>query len=224
VPALPPVPGTVKLQLHWTVGPDGNAMTVMHWGYTGSAPSASSISSWTVAINAAAALDLAPLIFSGNAYQGCTVTDIASNTGVQITAPAPTPGTRGGETLPAQCAVLLNKHIATRYRGGKPRSYVPFGQAGDLQGDENWSTTFISAVASGWANFTTALTNKTEGSTVFTSETAISYYQGYASPVTHPGGRVTQGSALRTGGPIIYPIVSTSVNPKPATQRRRLQR
>lgn len=223
-PALPNVPGVVKVQLHWQVGPDGTAQTVLHENYSGSAPSPTAITALAVAIAAAQGGHLvAPLCTNCKAL-GATVTDLASNTGAQGQGPISVPGTASPPFNAAQVAVLINHQIAVRYRGGKPRSYLPLGVQADLQDDETWKATSMNLFQSSWAAFVAAVTGITQGSTTLTGLCAVSYYQGYQDPVTHPGGRVTQALKLRPGGPVNYPITSSTVNPKPGTIRNRLQR
>jgi hypothetical protein len=224
MPALPPVPGCVKLNLHWQVGPDGNAQSVLHFSYTGSQPTQSAIAAWQVQINAAAAADFAPVMFTANQFIGSQVTDLASNTGNQGFTAAVVPGTRGGQTLAAQVATLVNKHINTRYRGGKPRTYLPWGQGGDLSNDETWTPAYVTAAANAYTTFIGAISNKTQAGTVFGQEVAVSYYSGFTVVTDPVTGRARNVPKLRTGGPVVYVITSSTVNPKPATLRARLQR
>jgi hypothetical protein len=210
--------------LSWQAGPGPIAQNVLHYSYSGTAPSATDLAGAATHLNSLIQTNFIPLLWTGNTYLGCQLTDLASNTGAQVTAPVTLAGTLGGQTLAAQVAVLFNYHIATKYRGGKPRSYMPLGQGGSLANDDTWTTAFQSSCTSAIGALIAGMTPYTSGGLTITNQVAVGYYKGYAAPVTHPSGRVTQGLALNPSGPQKYVIISGTCNPKPGSQRKRLGR
>jgi hypothetical protein len=224
MPALPPVPGCLKAVITWQPGPGVVAQNVHHYGYSGTAPIATDLTALAVHLQTLIVANFIPLCCNPTTYESVQLTDLASSTGLQATVSAPTPGTEAGLPLPAQVSALVNYHIVNRYRGGKPRSYYPFGNEAALQGDNAWQSSFIGAVTNAATNVIIGMSNFTSGGTVITGMVAVSYYQGYNAPVTHPGGRVTQTPALRPGGPVKYAVTTATCNPKIATQRRRIGR
>jgi hypothetical protein len=200
------------------------AQNVHHYSYTGTAPLAPDLTAIATHLQTLVVANFIPLCCNPTTYERVQLTDLASSSGAQITVSAPTPGTEAGNLLPAQVAALVNYHIGNRYRGGKPRSYYPFGNQAALNGDDAWQASFVSAVTAAANSVITGMSNFTQGGTVVTGQIAVSYYQGYNAPVTHPGGRVTQSPALRPGGPVKYAVTTATCNPMPATQRKRLGR
>lgn len=224
MPALPAVPGALKCLLKWQTGPGPIAENVLHIGYSGSASNAADVTQLATHVNALVVTNLVPYLFNQYQYVGATITDLSSNTGIQIAAPSNTTGALGGEALPAQCAVLVNYSISKHYRGGKPRTYLPLGQAGLLANDDTWTGAFAGEISVAMNAIMTGLNPYTAGALITNGLIAVSYYKGYADPVTHPSGRVTQGAALNPAGPSKLPLLVANCNPKPGTQRRRLGR
>jgi hypothetical protein len=117
-------------------------------------------------------------------------------------------------------AVLVNYLISRRYRGGKPRAYLPWGDAGQLTSRQSWSGTFVTAVDSAFSTFYAAVIGLSAGSTTITDHVNVSYYDGFTvvtDPVTH---RARNVPTLR-GTPIVDVILSFAANPRPGSQRRR---
>jgi hypothetical protein len=116
---------------------------------------------------------------------------------------------------------LFNGTVLRRYRGGKPRSYWPFGTYSDLANPSQWSTTYITAVTTAMDAFLAHMLAITESGTSLTSQVNVSLYSGFTSvenPVTH---RWRNIPTYRTGTIPVDDIVSYSINAKPGTQRRR---
>lgn len=224
MPSLPPVPGCLKAVITWQPGPGVKAQNVHHYSYTGTPPAATDLTAIATHLQTLVVAQFIPLCCNPCTYESVQMTDLASATGLQATVSAPTPGTEAGSLLPAQVAALVNYHIVNRYRGGKPRSYYPFGNQSALQGDDAWAPSFVSAVTGAALSVITGMSAFTSGGTQVTGQVAVSYYSGYNPPVTHPGGRVTQTPALRPGGPVLYKVTTATCNPIPGTQRRRLGR
>jgi hypothetical protein len=82
----------------------------------------------------------------------CTVTDLTSDSAGQGQGGEFVAGTRAGDDLSAGTAALVNFHIARRYRGGKPRAYLPLGVAGDIV-TGRWSGSFVTAVFNAMTDF-----------------------------------------------------------------------
>jgi hypothetical protein len=149
------------------------------------------------------------------------VLDLATSTGAEGQVSNTFAGTRAGTENFANVCVNIAGQIARRYRGGKPRSFPPFGVQADLASPKAWTTTLQTAVNTSWANFITAVSALTQGTTVVGHQLNVSYYQGYGTAVTHPSGRVTQPLKLRTT-PVTDQIVTNTMSIRPGSQRRRL--
>lgn len=141
-------------------------------------------------------------------YVGSVLTDWSSNTGLQVTSSplsAPVVGARGGQPLPRNVSALISYAIALRYKGGHPRTYLPYlGAAamGTVQTDVIQSE-FTSEVASNFSSMVTAM--KTSG--VLGGQTFVCFLH--------------RTNALKA---TTYQVSSYNVNGTVATQRRRLRK
>lgn len=219
MPALPPVPNCLRVDFNYTVGLDPNSMSRLHFTYTGPAPSGADCIALAGSFRAAWNTNIKPLISVNNELIGVHVTDIASNTGASGSDATAVPGTRAGGNLQAATCALFNHTISRRYRGGKPRTYMPMGVTTDLVGAGNWQSTFQTAANSGWAAFITACKAASSGSTVISQFVNVSYYSGFTNK-TGPTGRSRAVSNVR-GTPLVDVINGSTLNVAPGVQRRR---
>jgi hypothetical protein len=219
--SLPVVPGVLKIQL-------GHALSTRSAGskacftYSGGSPTITQLDSIAAGVQSAWASHLAPLMTTQGGLGEVVVIDLASanqTTGVNET---PVEGSRPGTPMPDNVACLVLHRIARRYRGGKPRSYFPFGVTSDIASGQTWSGTFTTAVASGWAAFIAAVLGLSAGSIALAANVSVSYYNGFTSvesPTTH---RYRNVNTVRSS-PIVDPIVSDVVAQTFGSQRRRLR-
>lgn len=147
-------------------------------------------------------------------------TDLSSSSGFQGVNTTPQTGTRGGVLLPGGTCVLINYHMTRRYRGGKPRNYLPYLDASDLNGAQVWNSTPLGLLLAAWVAFIGDVEGTTYSTATIGGQCNVSYYAGftnvpYGSPTKYrrtPTVRVT---------PVVDAVVATSANPAPASQRRR---
>lgn len=221
MPALPFVANVIKITFTFAVGDDTNAQCRFYWGYTGGPPSATDCATLAGSIRAAFNAQLKSQLFTSSSLTSTKVLDLSSATGAQGVDTTSISGTRAGTGLPAGVCTIINLGIARRYRGGKPRIYLPFGVAGDLATLGHWTPAFVTGNAAAWVAFQGAVTGLTSGSTVLTTQKNVSYFQGYNAPVTLPSGRVKQTAKVRSSVPTPDTVTGVSMNNKPGSQRRR---
>lgn len=220
MPALPPVASVLKLSLLWTLGSDTDASTRLYWLYSGTPPTNATCVSLSSNINGIVSTNLAALFPSATVYRGCEVTDLTSSTaGTGITS-VTTPGTRSGGILPAGVNMLVNYSLGRRYRGGKPRSYYPFGVSTDVTTEQTWTSAFITATTTALTNFNTAMNVLTVTGCSLTRQVNISYYQGFTAVENTVTGRWRNVPKQRTT-PLTDSITSFTANQKFGSQRRR---
>lgn len=222
MPPLPSVPNQLKVTMGWEIGGDAKIETIHHFTYSGGAPSTATCVAIAAQIQSYAATDLEALLYTSGFLDTVTVLDIATSSGAEGTATSRWAGTRAGVEMPVNCCVLLNHQIARRYRGGKPKSFLPFGVQADLFTKNSWSSALVNAVSAAWATFITNVNTISISGTSVTAYSSISYYQGYNTPTTSPSGRVKQSSKLRTT-PIVDSIVASTAQARVGSQRRRLR-
>lgn len=202
---LPPVPDVIKASLNWQIQGNHTAESILHFVYAGGPPSSSVCSALAADIQAAAVSNLKALLPIGTLLGQCTVLDLASATGAQGVGGTATAGTRSGQPLVASTCVVMNHSIARRYRGGKPRSYCPFGIATDPQTAGTWQAGFLTTVNTAWSTFITTALAAASGGVTLTEFASVSYYH---------------AKVLRTT-PVVDPITQSLARTRIGTQRRR---
>jgi hypothetical protein len=128
-------------------------------------------------------------------------------------------GTDANPGLAGGTATLVNFAINRRYRGGKPRIYLPWGSSAKLQSKQQWMTSYVSAVGTAMDNIVTGYIGSSAGTTTISDQINVSYYEGFTT-FTTPSGRVKNLSKLRVT-PSEDIIIAHAVNPVPSSQRRR---
>jgi hypothetical protein len=222
--SLPYVPNVLKCSMTYAIGDDNDAMNIMHFLYSGTAPASSDCAALAGVVRAAFNTDLKAYVHAGTTLNQVTMLDLASSTGKSGIDTTAVTGTEGGAGLTASVAALINFGIAQRYRGGKPRIYFPGFTTSDTATLGHWSPTSVSNLSAAFATFIAAIIGANSGGTTITEHVAVSYYHGYNPPTVAANNRAKNHPALRAGGPVTYQITSWSVNPKPGNQRRRYVR
>lgn len=219
MPALPDVPNVLRVDLQWTVGGDLDVITRMFFSYSGGAPSAADCVTIAASVYTDAAA-MKALWESGTDLIGVKVTDLSSATGGVGEHSQVTSGTGATASMPGSVAVLVNYVITRRYRGGKPRSYLPFGSEADIATRQTWVGTFVTAVNSALATYFAAVIGTTGGGTTISQHVNVSYYDGFTVVVNPITGRSKNVSKPRTT-PLVDTISSFATSSRPGSQRRR---
>jgi hypothetical protein len=223
MPALPAVPGVIRHEIKYTVGTDIDVLNRSFFAYTGTAPTNTNLSAMAAALHTAWNSDLRALFTAQVTWDDVLLTDLSSSSGAFGDAPSATSGTRSGGNLPAGVAALTNFTVARRYRGGKPRMYMPAGSDTDLANAQTWATAFTNAVTAGWNSYVTALEAAVWSGGTITGQVNVSYYHGFASvqdPVTLRWRNIPTPRATA----LVDAITSVSTSVKIGSQRKRYVR
>jgi len=199
-----PVPGLLQVVLNWEIG-DKLGVNVLHYSFT---PAASSTSAFTDAVATAVAAEGAALLALWGAdttFIGSTVTDLSASTAPESFASGEAEGTRAGDPLPANVAVLESYTVARRYRGGHPRTYWPWFTADDVENPQTWNTGSVSDAQTAAGLLRAAATGVSESGFTVGSQVQVSYYLAGALRVT----------------PVVDVITAANVDSVIASQRRR---
>lgn len=222
MPALPPVPNVIQCRFVYTIGADIAAMNRIYLVYTGGPPASADLNSIAGGINTAWGTNIKALMPSAYSLTSINLLDLASSTGAQGTNATVVAGTRAGGTMTANCTALVNWVMARRYRGGKPRTYWPFGVAGDTTTPQKWGTTFITAVNTGVNNFISGVIGLTAGTTTISAHGNVSYYHGFTNVPYGSPTRYRQTPTLRSS-PVVDTITTGACSAVIGSQRRRLR-
>lgn len=209
MPALPSPGRVAKLVLQWAIE-DAIAENIFYFSYTGGPPLtadfvnlAGHIEGDLLAPFAGASLSLVSLV-------SATYTDLLTSAGVVYThAPAFTPSNTGNR-LSANNAVVVQKLIQRRYRGGHPRNYMMVGSDGDLAtaSAKDWQPSFLTNIQNSWNSYQALFPYNAPMGTW--APVSVSFYETVAGVKT-----------VRTT-PLIDPILSWDVKSRVCSQRRRL--
>lgn len=215
---LNPVPQVLRVFLEGFVdGTDtfkwGN---VLHFGYTGTAPSNATCATIAGDIGTAWGTNMASLCPSPTSLQSVAVTDLTSTTSGAGTSLAVHAGTRGDDSIPANAAVLVSYPSALRYKGGHPRTYLYVLGNADLTGAAEWTP--IGEVNTKYQAFLTACTALSVSGCNVNSFCSVRY-RGKFLPNSGP-----PHYYLNT--PLVNPITISTATARPemASQRRRIGR
>jgi hypothetical protein len=219
MPSLPDVPQVLRCQLNWTDTADKVVYNTFYLSYTGSAPSDADASNIAVLLCNAWATDL-NFWDTQTSLTGAKVTDLSSATAAQGTATCDFTGTELGEILAGGTALVANFQIARRYRGGKPRLYLPWGTTGVLTNRQEWTPAWVASVAANVALIFSTILGTTVGGTTLSDHVNVSYYKGFT--VDDPGGgrRARNVPTLRPT-PVVDNITGRTILGRPGSQRRR---
>src|SRR5215469_4122412 len=217
---LAPVPNVLKVYLRgWVDNLDTRQWgNVLHFGYTGTAPSNTTCAAIATQVSSQWGTHMSPEQPSPSQLAFVPVTDLTSTTSGQGTWSGTVAGTRGGDSIPANAAVLISYPASLRYKGGHPRQYLFAGGNADLQGAAEWSTLFQAEILTHWQAFLNGLIGFASGGTDISSFVSVRY----------------KGKFLPNGGPPHYylttpevltiTVASATSAAEMASQRRRIGR
>jgi hypothetical protein len=176
--ATPPVAQAVRARLDYTESDNFLGGSRFFLTYTGSAPTGANLNTLAGDIEAAWVSHLAPLVNEDFTLSEIDCLDLSSDTGASGYWSGSEAGSRSGAVIPANCCTNIEFDIARRYRGGKPRMYLPAGVQGDLEDVGHWSGSFITAVNSGIGAFFSELEGLSIGAMGTLAHANISFYHG----------------------------------------------
>lgn len=183
---LPDVP-CIRVRLIWNEGTTGEGGNRLYFSYSGSAPSGANCTTLASDIAAAWLTHIAPLCATDIGLNEVDVLDIATNTGLSGVWNGNNAGTRSGGAIPSQCCMNVEFGIARRYRGGKPRCYLPAGVIGDFQTEATWTSAFVGTVESDFNAFISAVEALSVGSVGTLTHVNLSYYSGFTNHTNTSG-------------------------------------
>ena len=221
-PQAPTPSGVVKVQLVHKVGEDTNAICSLHFGYSGSGATVAGLNALASAIGTAWGSSGLPTgVHQQVTLETVNCLDAQNPSNPGGSASPNVPGTVTGDMLTAETCLLLNLHINRRYRGGKPRVYLPYGQPTQLQDMQTWTTGALSFFTTHWTTFINSIL-AFGGPPVLTSQVSVSYTSG-STWHQKPNGSWVEVMTPRAT-PIVDPVTGWTFNAKPGSQRRRMLR
>jgi hypothetical protein len=149
------------------------------------------------------------------------VTDLNSQSGVVVTVGVSHPGTSAGTPMTAAACVVLQAHVAFRFRGGHFRVYLP-GLQGNLLSDLNTLNPVpAAALLAAWTGMLSDIANAPPVGVGAMSQ--IAWHTHSSNPADFPSGHPTTKPPWPLATPVPHPITGWSFNPQLGSQRRRNQ-
>lgn len=219
----PPLPASpcVRVALDYTEADGASAGSRFYLSYSGSAPTAANCATLAGDIATAWATDLSPQVQSEYSLTEVDVLDIATLTGHSGTVATSHAGGDGSSSTPQQVATNIEFLIGRRYRGGKPRMYLPPPGRAAYAGENKWSGSFVTATNTAIAAFFTAIEALSIGAIGTLAHVNLSYYDGFTN-VTNSSGRIHAAPKYRTTA-LVDTVVGYSTKALMSSQRRRRQ-
>lgn len=149
------VPGVAQTVLSGMVGSNPWAV-VHHWKPSGStAPwTQADLSLLVATIQTAWNSNLKAQAGNNVDIRQVTGVDLTNATGVgAINTFSPSPGTNASPVEPSSMAVVVQNRIASRYRGGHPRTFWPIWTITQMANEHQWNATILPGMNTNMANF-----------------------------------------------------------------------
>lgn len=184
---LPAVPGVLRVRLLSEEYPGYQAGFRFFLEYTGGPPANSDLDALATSVASHWNTEFASFTTTNAALTSVLVEDLSSTSGASGEWTGTDTGTDSNAPLPVEACAVLNFKIGRRYRGGKPKSFLPIGTTVSLSTTHTFTTGFRNAVDAAWTAFMGALLGSTFGSTLLVNHVSISYYEGFdavQNPVT----------------------------------------
>lgn len=124
------------------------------------------------------------------------VLDITTPLGLSGSWTGSNAGTESGTPMPAQTAMNIEFGIARRYRGGKPRFYLPPSSQTNAASDVAWDQTFINQVATNVGTVMSNIEALTIGGMGTLQHINLSFYDGFTN-VENTSGRMRAAPKYR---------------------------
>lgn len=195
----PPLPASpcLRVKLDYTENDNFLAGSRFYLSYAGAAPTAGNCVTLAGDIASEWATAIAPVVLDGFALTRVDVLDIASVSGNFGEWNGNNPGTMSGNALIAQVATNVEYTIPRRYRGGKPRMFLPPPSTAAVQDQGHWTTTHADNAATALSDFFTAIAALSIGAMGALAHVNLSYYSGFTN-VTNSSGRTRAVPKYRT--------------------------
>jgi hypothetical protein len=216
-----PLPASpcVRVRLNYLQLDNFDAGSRFFLSYAGSAPSGANCTALASSIAAAWSTHLAASVSNGVALKEVDVLDIATDSGLSGQWTGSEPGTDISGDLPSQVAGNVEFQISRRYRGGKPRMFMP-GPSSDAQLDVgHFNAGYINSLNSAMTAFMAEIAALDIGSMGALAHVNLSYYKSFTN-ITNSSGRERAVPTYRSAA-LVEPIVGYSTKALMGSQKRR---
>jgi len=219
MPPLPDVPGVIRVDIKYTNATDLDILTRLHFRFAGGPLTNGQAAAWAESIVASAA-GLDAWMHEDTEITLVTVTDLSTSSAGVGSYPADITGSLTGGLIALGTAFLVNYQISRRYRGGRPRNYLPAGDAAVLETSRSWTTAFQTVVTNSWNTFIADCITDAPSGITDVAHVNVTYY----GPPNYTKGVLPERVktySTKLAVPIVDDINSTTYSLIPSSQRRR---
>lgn len=199
MPKLPDVSHVLRARLFFTIAGKEEQGVRTFWRWTGTAPSATALATLAHKLyTALVTAGIAGAMHESRNFTGVQLEDLTSTTGATGSFNGTTPGTLTGGGLPNEVCFVCSYEIPRRYRGGHPRTYLPFGEEEKLTTPTMWTPAAVLAWTTLLNTAYAAFTGESSAGCTIGAQCVPSYYDGFTVVISPTTGRARNIPKLRT--------------------------
>lgn len=217
----PPLPASpcLKVRLDYNDAAGNEMGSRFFLSYAGASPTPGNCQTIAADIAAAWSTHLAPQVSNDFALVEVDVLDIASLTGASGQWTGQENGGDSSGIMPASVAVNIEFNISRRYRGGKPRMFLPTPGTDALQNQRAWTAAYVTNCGTAVSAFFAAVAAISVGAVGVLAHVNLSYYTGFKN-ITNSSGRERAVPQYRPAA-LLDPVEGYAVKGTVGSQRRR---
>ena len=217
----PPLPASpcLRVRLDYTNSDQYLGGNRFFLSYSGAAPTAGNCATIAADIEAAWVANLAALIHDSWGLVEVDVLDITTDSGASGQWTGTETGTISTTAVPASAATNIEFGIARRYRGGKPRIFLPPPSTAEMLDAGHWNGSFTALAHTQVVDFFTAVEAIDVGSVGTLAHVNLSYYKGVTN-ITNSSGRTRAVPTYRDAA-LVDSVNGYIVKAEIGSQRRR---
>jgi hypothetical protein len=166
-------------------------------------------------------VNLASLTPSDVALIGVVTQDMSVRNGVVGNWQGTISGTDVSPSPESASATIVQFHIATHYRGGHPKAFMPGGGNDKVLEPGSWTTAYATSYASGYQSMVTTANNHAYTSVSPNGQVAVSNFSGALDNSGDPSKWAPKNVPKIRPSAMLYSVQSISVNTMIGSQRRR---
>jgi hypothetical protein len=214
-----PASPCLRVRLIYSDDAGNEAGSRFYLSYAGAAPTAATLDTLASDIAGLFNTDLWQYVNQVWTFTEVDILDIATDAGASGTWSGSHSGGNTGAIISANAAINVEYLIARRYRGGKPRMYLPPASDAQMLNSAKWEPSFTASVQTSFATFMTAVEALTPGTLTALTHVNLSYYKGFVN-VENSSGRERAAPTYRSSA-LLDTVTGYSVKQVIGSQRRR---
>lgn len=203
---LPDVPSVIRMAFEHHLG-DAKMTNVLHFLYGGGPLTQTDLdflanfaaSEWTT--------DILAGMSNAVIFDQLVAQDLTSRTSPVSVITSGAHSSLTGAGAPLNSALVISHHIARRYRGGHPRTYIGGLRQVDVNDPTHWTSAIVAGYQTAWNTFIGNVVGSTHGGHAILEYVNVSYFSAGALRVT----------------PVVDDVLSSLVKSGLGTQRRRVR-